>query len=104
EIAGDLAPWAGRRLGSAELEAAERQWGHVYCRFRVVAGELITCDPSKVEILAGDAGGEPRGQFEAMGRAVRALLALGLLPEGLDFFVSPHLYDFLEVPVPVFTK
>ena len=55
------------------------QWGHVYCRFRIVLGEHVTCNTEDIEILSKDLGGEVRSQFDAIARTVRILLANGLV-------------------------
>ncbi|CAE8629937.1 unnamed protein product [Polarella glacialis] len=106
EIESDLSPWRGQQIARSDMDAMERQWGHVFCRFRVQGGQLSTCDPSTIEVLGklGGRGSEPWGQFEAMSRAARLLLALGLLSEDSDFFVSVNIYDHAQMPVPVLTK
>ncbi|CAK9015281.1 Pentatricopeptide repeat-containing protein At2g31400 [Durusdinium trenchii] len=90
----------------------KEDWGHLYCRFRVLGGELHTCNPWQMEVLKHDlsTSGEPWGQYKAtafhqschyaflfrilraMSRALRLLLALDLLPEDLDLFVSMNIY------------
>lgn len=104
EIDSDLQPWRGQRITRASLDQMERDWGHVFCRFRVRAGRLVTCDPAGIDVLGKDKGGEPLGQYQALARVTRALAANELLPDGLDFFVSPQIFDHVELPVPVFTK
>eukprot|EP00927_Polykrikos_kofoidii_P005127 TRINITY_DN12041_c0_g1_i5.p1 TRINITY_DN12041_c0_g1~~TRINITY_DN12041_c0_g1_i5.p1 ORF type:complete len:472 (+),score=36.08 TRINITY_DN12041_c0_g1_i5:68-1483(+) len=105
ELSIDFARWAGVHITSEEMDAAEKDWGTVFCRFRVVAGRLETCDPQHVEILNSGPGSEMYGQFEGVAHVTRVLLVNGLLPDGLDFFVSPHIYEFVAPQnVPVLTK
>lgn len=110
EIASDFSAWLtssnARRFSERELDSMEQDWGHVYCRFRIRSGVLSTCDLGTIEDLRDDKSrtGESYGQFESMARATRILLANDLLPSRLDFFVSPHLYDFIDVPLPVLSK
>eukprot|EP00747_Dinoflagellata_sp_TGD_P222562 gnl/TRDRNA2_/TRDRNA2_94267_c0_seq1.p1 gnl/TRDRNA2_/TRDRNA2_94267_c0~~gnl/TRDRNA2_/TRDRNA2_94267_c0_seq1.p1 ORF type:complete len:462 (+),score=75.66 gnl/TRDRNA2_/TRDRNA2_94267_c0_seq1:136-1386(+) len=94
------------RIPRRDLDRMEQTWGHVFCRFRVRGSELITCDPAQVEELREDreGRGEVWGQYEAIARVSRILLANGLLPDGLDFFVSPQIFDAIDVPVPVLSK
>jgi len=110
EITSDLAPFSSR-LGEsvrlfthADLDKMETQWGHVACRFRVQGQTLTTCDPYTVDMLRGGPGSEIWGQYASMAKATRGLLANGLLPDGLDFFVSPQIFDFVEMQVPIFSK
>lgn len=105
EIASDLQPWGRARIEGAALDAMEQDWGHVYCRFRIEGGQLRTCGAEHVQRVIGiGPSSEMWGQFVAMAQAVRTLLANDLLPDGLDFFVSPHPYDYVAMPVPIFTK
>ncbi|CAJ1402166.1 unnamed protein product [Effrenium voratum] len=103
EIRGDVDRGSGsvRRFRTEEMDAMEADWGHVFCRFRVRGGELVTCDTEKIPLLRSS--GEPWGQYEALARAARLLLALDLLP-AKDFFVSPNIFDQQQMPVPVLTK
>eukprot|EP00435_Cladocopium_sp_Y103_P020789 s1788_g5.t1 len=93
----------GMRHGES-MDRVEERLGHIYCRFRIIRGQLHTCDPQRIEVLKdGDASGEPWGQYQAMARAMRLFIALDLLPD-LDVFVSPNIYDQESPPVPVLTK
>eukprot|EP00930_Biecheleria_cincta_P001696 TRINITY_DN10280_c2_g1_i1.p1 TRINITY_DN10280_c2_g1~~TRINITY_DN10280_c2_g1_i1.p1 ORF type:complete len:572 (+),score=55.44 TRINITY_DN10280_c2_g1_i1:35-1717(+) len=105
ELNSDFAIWGERGLTSDQLDEMENTWGHVFCRFRVRRGRLETCRPEQMEVLGSSGpGSEPFGQFESMARASRLLLALGLLAEGSDFFVSVSVFDHMTTPVPVLTK
>lgn len=93
---------AGMRRES--MDQVEERLGHIYCRFRIIQGQLHTCDPQRIEVLKdGDASGEPWGQYQALSRATRLFMALDLLAD-LDIFVSPNIYDHESPPVPVLTK
>eukprot|EP00434_Breviolum_minutum_P009869 symbB.v1.2.008695.t1/scaffold543.1/size336731/8 len=103
-----LADWrkdGASRPSKALMDTMEEEFGHLYCRFRIIQGKLYTCDTQRIEVLKNGDGGEPWGQYQAMARAIRIFLALELLPE-MDFFVSPNIYDQHSHPreVPVLTK
>mmetsp|Transcript_29894 Transcript_29894/g.86926 ORF Transcript_29894/g.86926 Transcript_29894/m.86926 type:complete len:517 (+) Transcript_29894:176-1726(+) len=105
EIDSDLEPWRTQRVSRADLDRMQEEWGHVFCRFRVLRGGLVdTCDPASIENIGRGIGGERHQQHEAFARVARTLAAVGLLPEGLEFFVSPQIYDFAKTPAPFFTK
>ncbi|CAE7277554.1 POGLUT3, partial [Symbiodinium sp. CCMP2456] len=104
EIRSDIAHWRGKKLRRVDLDRFEAPARGKFCRFRVVKGKLVTCEPRTLELCKGGPGSEPYGQFEAAARASRILLELGLLPRNADFYVSVDLYDQSEQPVPVITK
>eukprot|EP00929_Paragymnodinium_shiwhaense_P052432 TRINITY_DN26268_c0_g1_i1.p1 TRINITY_DN26268_c0_g1~~TRINITY_DN26268_c0_g1_i1.p1 ORF type:complete len:303 (+),score=19.28 TRINITY_DN26268_c0_g1_i1:90-998(+) len=104
ELDADFVPWSGKRLTTRDMDGAEAMWGHVFCRFRVLEGVLHTCDPERVEKLKDGSGSEMYGQYETMKLVVQVLLSNGLLPDKLDFFVSPHIYEFVDTVVPVLAK
>ncbi|OLP89228.1 hypothetical protein AK812_SmicGene29334 [Symbiodinium microadriaticum] len=65
EIRSDIAHWRGKKLRRADLDRFEAQARGRFCRFRVVKGKLVTCEPRTLELCKGGPGSEPFGQFEA---------------------------------------
>lgn len=100
EVSDYFKPWEGRKVTQAQLDVAERQFGHHLCRLTVRGGQLH---------IGRTSACKPRGFGPLVVRdiaaAVDALLGAGLLRQDVDFLVlRSDFHTPLPPDVPIFAQ